>query len=169
MIHVFYSYIFIHIVLFNFFLFILFFYSTVSPPLGDTLVVRIDISDPFNLSRPVTKHGGQLILSITNVKLGITIEYEAKPMKKKKEKGKEVKKGEGEGEGVHLVEVLFASPGKYLGMVYFNDHPVQSCHANIRVVKGRGAGYIVKGGITKTRHKKKEGKEKEPAFNPRIF
>ena len=145
---------------FGFFLFFIFNISTphyLLLQLGDTLVVRIDISDPFHLSRPVTKHGGILTLCVTNVKLGITVEYEAKPMKKR-EKG---------GEGVHLVEVLFATPGKYTGMVQFNGYSVQSCHADIRVMKGKGVGFVVKG--AKTKHKMKEVKEREPSFNPKFF
>mmetsp|Transcript_43734 Transcript_43734/g.61467 ORF Transcript_43734/g.61467 Transcript_43734/m.61467 type:complete len:210 (+) Transcript_43734:1164-1793(+) len=119
---------------------------------GDTLVVRIEISDPFKLNRPVVQHGGYLSLCVTN-RFGVQVEYEAAPL-------------DGQ-EGTHLAEVVFASPGKYYGMVQFDGHAVQSCNAVLRVSKGKGA-YLLRTN-QKTKHKKKESKSHAPSFNPKFF
>ncbi len=45
---------------------------------GENMESRIEISDPFNMNKPVREHGGYLAMVVTN-ELGVQVEYEAFP------------------------------------------------------------------------------------------
>jgi len=125
-------------------------YPSTRVRVGEIMEARIEISDPFQMNRPINEHGGYLAMVVTN-QIGIQVEYEAFPS---------------EEEGVHVVQMIFASAGKFTAMVQFNGHDIQSCPAVVKAMKSK-VNFTFFGPTT--HHKRKDCEKVGPSFNPRSF